>query len=159
MKTLAIPPLLPFLLTASFAQQTYDLTGVWFSNAATPRPAQLVGRATLTNAEVAKIKARAARLFKDGHSDFAAGDAAFMAALNNVEHFTSTTATDRADFMIEREFDNRTSLITDPPDGRIPPLTAAAQIRRRARTDGVHFTRTGFLTHMHAEFLDASTSC
>ena len=86
---------------------------------------------------MAEIKARAARLFKDGRSDFAAGDAAFMAALNNVEHFTSTTATDRADFMIEREFDNRTSLITDPPDGKIPPLTAEAQLRRRARTDEI----------------------
>jgi hypothetical protein len=34
--------------------------------------------------------------------------------------------------MIEREFDNRTSLIVDPPDGRIPPLTADAQHKRAA---------------------------
>ena len=27
----------------------------------------------------------------------------------------------------DREFDNRTSLVVDPPDGRIPPLTAAAR--------------------------------
>jgi hypothetical protein len=34
--------------------------------------------------------------------------------------------------MIEREFDNRTSLIVDPPDGRIPPLTADGQQRKLA---------------------------
>ena len=31
--------------------------------------------------------------------------------------------------MIDRIFDNRTSLITDPPDGRIPALTPEAQKR------------------------------
>jgi hypothetical protein len=34
--------------------------------------------------------------------------------------------------MIEREFDNRTSLVTDPADGRIPALTPAAQQRQAA---------------------------
>jgi hypothetical protein len=39
--------------------------------------------------------------------------------------------------MVDREFDNRTSLIVDPPDGRIPPLTAAAQQRQdTVRTAG-----------------------
>lgn len=132
--------IIPLVLAGTVsAQGVPDLQGVWFSNAATPleRPAQLADRATLTDAEVAELKARATRLFKDGHSDFAAGDAAFMAALNNETAFASTTATDRADFMIEREFDNRTSLITDPPDGKIPPLTSAAQRRRRERADEI----------------------
>jgi hypothetical protein len=34
--------------------------------------------------------------------------------------------------MVEREFDNRTSLITDPPDGRIPAYTPLGQKRRAA---------------------------
>ena len=34
--------------------------------------------------------------------------------------------------MIEMEFERRTSLIVDPPDGRIPPLTPAAAERRAA---------------------------
>lgn len=34
--------------------------------------------------------------------------------------------------MVEREFDNRPSLIVDPPDGKIPPLTPAAQRRQAA---------------------------
>jgi len=33
---------------------------------------------------------------------------------------------------VERVWENRTSLITDPPDGRIPPMTAEAQKRREA---------------------------
>ena len=38
--------------------------------------------------------------------------------------------------MIEREFDNRTSLIVDPPDGRIPSLTAErAAAKARGRRD------------------------
>ena len=32
--------------------------------------------------------------------------------------------------MIPLVFENRTSLITDPRDGRIPPLTPEAQARR-----------------------------
>ena len=34
--------------------------------------------------------------------------------------------------MIDRVFDNRTSLIIDPPDGRIPALTAAGRARQEA---------------------------
>jgi hypothetical protein len=34
--------------------------------------------------------------------------------------------------MADREWDNRTSLIIDPPDGQFPPLTAEAQARRAA---------------------------
>ena len=42
----------------------------------------------------------------------------------------------------DREIDNRTSLITDPPDGRIPPLTPEAELRQKnqpgrpAKADG-----------------------
>ena len=32
--------------------------------------------------------------------------------------------------MVPREFDNRTSLIVDPPNGKIPPLTPEARQRR-----------------------------
>ena len=34
--------------------------------------------------------------------------------------------------MADREWDNRTSLITDPPDGQFPPLTPQAEARRAA---------------------------
>jgi len=113
-----------------------DLQGVWLNNSATPleRPKALEGRSTLTDEEVAELKRRADRLFKNTGADFAAGDAVFLSALADIERFKSSTATGTTFEMIEREFDNRTSLIVDPPDGRIPPLTAEAQQRRAART-------------------------
>src|SRR5205085_2628561 len=37
-----------------------------------------------------------------------------------------------SEWIVAREWDNRTSLITDPPDGRLPALTPEAQARRAA---------------------------
>jgi hypothetical protein len=115
-----------------------DLQGVWLNNSATPleRPKALEGRPFLTDSEVAALRQRADRLFKNTNADFAAGDAVFLAALADIDHFKSATATGTTFEMIEREFDNRTSLIVDPPDGRIPALTADAQ-RRKAANDAI----------------------
>jgi hypothetical protein len=112
-----------------------DLQGVWLVKTATPmeRPKELEGRGLLTDEEVAELKRRADRIFKSGDSDFAAGDNLFLAALRNLAHYgTGTSATENSVGMIEREFDNRTSLIVDPTDGRIPPLTEAARQRQAA---------------------------
>jgi hypothetical protein len=111
-----------------------DLQGVWLNNSATPleRPKALEGRATLSDEEVAQLRRRADRLFRNTNADFAAGDAVFLAALADIDRFTSTTSTGTTSEMIEREFDNRTSLIVDPPDGRIPALTPEGQRRRAA---------------------------
>jgi hypothetical protein len=111
-----------------------DLSGVWLNNSATPleRPKALEGKATLTDEEIAELRRRADRLFKNTNADFAGGDAVFLAALADIDRFTSSTSTGTTFEMIEREFDNRTSLIVDPPDGRIPPLTAEAQQKRAA---------------------------
>ena len=66
-----------------------------WNNSATPleRPKALEGRPSLTDEEVAELRRRADRLFMNTNADFAAGDAVFLAALGNVERFTSTTAT------------------------------------------------------------------
>ena len=111
-----------------------DLQGIWLSRSATPleRPKALEGKALLTDEEVARLRARADRIFSGGNSDFASGDAVFMAALADPDQFTSPTSTHSSDDMIEREFDNHTSLVVDPPDGRIPPLTPEARRRREA---------------------------
>ena len=111
-----------------------DLQGVWLNNSATPleRPKALEGKATLSDEEVARLRQRAARLFNNADADFAAGDAVFLAALNDIETFKSTTSTGTTGEMIEREFDNRTSLIVDPPDGRIPQLTENARQKNAA---------------------------
>jgi hypothetical protein len=112
-----------------------DLQGVWLNNSATPleRPKALEGRATLTDGEVAQLKQRADRLFKDGSADFAAGDAVFLAALGNVDRFRNPNATGTTREMIDRDFENRTSLIVNPADGRIPALTPEGK-RRTAST-------------------------
>src|SRR5436190_15916198 len=111
-----------------------DLQGVWLNSSATPleRPPALAGKPMLTDEEVAELRRRADRLFKNSNADFPAGDAVFLAALADVDRFKSVTATGSTSEMIEREFDNRTSLIIDPPDGRIPPLTTQAQERAAA---------------------------
>ena len=111
-----------------------DLQGVWLSKSATPleRPKALEGRALLTDQEVAQLQERASRLFKEGTSDFAAGDAVFLAALGTADRFKSPTSTHNSEDMIEREFDRHTSLIVDPPDGRIPAPTTDALKRREA---------------------------
>ena len=110
-----------------------DLQGNWVNKNATPleRPKQLEGREFLTDAEVEELKARAIRIFAGGNSDAANGDAVFLAALANVEQYRSENATGLTLFL-DREFDNRTSLIVDPPDGKIPPYTPEGQRRRAA---------------------------
>jgi hypothetical protein len=109
-----------------------DLQGVWISISATPleRPAALKDRPSLTDKEVAELQQRADRIFKTGNSDFAAGDGVFLAALENREVFKSVTSTHGSEDMVDREFDHHTSLVVDPADGRIPPLTAEARQRQ-----------------------------
>jgi hypothetical protein len=109
-----------------------DLQGVWLNQSATPleRPKELAGRQFLTDEEVAELKRRAARLFDSKtDSDFPGADNFFHALLANPERFENPNATSNITVMIERTIDNRTSLIVDPPDGKIPPMTAEGQKR------------------------------
>lgn len=135
-----------------------DLQGVWLDNSATPleRPKALEGRQSLTDAEVAELKRRAARLFKNGASDFAAGDSVFLAALANPERYNNPNATQVSNVMIDREFDNRTSLITDPPDGKVPPLTEAAR-ERLSKTPGA--LATGLRPPTSVKDLNSALRC
>jgi hypothetical protein len=117
-----------------------DFSGFWSNNNATPleRPKELAGRATLTEQELAAMKKKAHDLF-GGKSDAAFGDSVFTATLANVQGkrdgFKSTDG-EVGDYSsvwtVERDWDNRTSLITDPPDGRIPAMTPEAQAKRQA---------------------------
>jgi hypothetical protein len=111
-----------------------DLQGVWLSNTATPleRPKQLEGKARLSDEEVAEFRRRAERLFRTGNSDFAVGDGVFQAVLANPDRYTNPNSTHSASDMVDLEFDNRTSLITDPSDGRLPPVTPEARKRQVA---------------------------
>src|SRR5262245_5277589 len=98
-----------------------DLQGIWTMEFDTPlqRPPRFKDRATLTGQERAELdKQRAALEGRDkrverGTELDVAG--AYSQIFNTVKHTGP-----------------RTSLIIDPPDGRIPPLTPEAQARAAA---------------------------
>ena len=115
-----------------------DLSGVWSHNSATPfeRPKELADREFLTEQEVANLKANAAELF-NGNTDAAFGDSVFLAALRKNDNFKSTDSTGNYNhfWLVDREFDNRTSLINDPKDGRLPPMTEDAKKAQAAAAE------------------------
>ncbi len=82
-----------------------DLQGIWDNRTITPleRPRQFAGQETLTAAEAAAYEARTA--------EQRVGDRYYW------DRGTRTVA------------DRRTALITDPADGRVPPLTPAGRQR------------------------------
>jgi hypothetical protein len=90
----------------------------------------------MTDAELAEIKKRATKLMDGGDAFFA--DELITAALDGKEKFSSSdTQVGNYDqsWLSERVWDNRTSLIIDPPDGRIPALTPAAVARAREQAE------------------------
>ena len=115
-----------------------DLQGVWANNTATPleRPEALGDQAVLTDEELARLEARYAEIFASGESDAAFADSVFTAALGDDESFSSRdagTGNYNQFWLVDRDFDNRTSLVVDPPDGRLPALTPEARRRVDAR--------------------------
>src|SRR5688572_18013938 len=115
-----------------------DFQGVWANNGMTPleRPKQFGLRATMTDAEFAEFRKRTQALMDGGDAFFA--DELVSAALDGKEKFSSAdTQVGNYDqsWLSDRIFDNRTSLIIDPPDGRIPPLAPGAAERARERDE------------------------
>jgi hypothetical protein len=117
-----------------------DFQGVWANNTVTPlqRPKQWEGKTVLTDAEVADLQKFATQIVEnDGDAQF--GDGFILAVLNHVANpksYDPGTGNYNQFWLVERDWhDRRTSLITDPPDGRIPPLTAEGQKRRAAEID------------------------
>jgi len=99
-----------------------DLTGVWDYRTLTPleRPRQFANKEFLTDQEIASLE-REATEREDGRPP---GDARSAPSVHPpwwLDYGTKVVPT------------NRSSLIIDPPDGRIPPLTADAQKRDAAR--------------------------
>ena len=97
-----------------------DLQGVFTFSTITPlqRPDDVAGRAVLTAEEAASFEAETARQRVDRPPR--AGD-------------TGTYNRFWVDYGTQVVGDRATSLITDPPDGKLPPLTAAAQARTDAQ--------------------------
>ena len=113
-----------------------DLQGVWANNAVTPleRPRQLANKPVLTDAELADLKRRAANVLDGGDAQFGADlFEAALVAQERSKSYDPTTGNYNQAWMVERTWENRTSLIVDPPDGRVPPPTAQARARQDAR--------------------------
>jgi hypothetical protein len=103
-----------------------DLEGVWTNPTLTPleRPAELAGKEFLTEQEAADY---VKRLLQQVNSDRRDGGADTDVGRSYNEFWR-----DRGNGLVA---DRRTSLIIDPPDGRIPPLTPEAQKRVDATRD------------------------
>ena len=114
-----------------------DLQGLWANNSATPleRPEQLAGKAVLSDEELAELTQRVSEFRESEQAGDLLGDRLIQQALGNPEFndFDVITGNYNAFWLVERHLDNRTSLIVDPPNGRIPALTAEADARASAR--------------------------
>jgi hypothetical protein len=117
-----------------------DFQGVWANNTVTPlqRPKQWEGKAKLTDAEVAELQTFARQITEnDGDAQF--GDGFILAVLSQVakpNSYDPGTGNYNQFWVVERDWhDRRTALITDPPDGKLPPLTSQGQQRRTAELE------------------------
>ena len=98
-----------------------NLQGVWDFATMTPmeRPEGLVGKETLTDEDVASVEEQAARTWQS----ISEGRDGTTGTYNEFWFDAGAGVT----------ADRRTSLIVDPPDGRVPALRRAAQERMAAR--------------------------
>ena len=113
-----------------------SLEGVWENNSATPleRPKELANKPLLTDAELADMERRAKRMFSpDAEATF--GDTLYLTLLaNRTPTGLGATGSYSQNWLPDRYFEHRTSLIIDPPDGRLPPTTPQGA---RVRAGGV----------------------
>jgi len=112
-----------------------DLQGVWANNNVTPleRPEQWLDKDRLTDEELAELKVAAALVVESG-LDAQFGDQLVLKALAGLTDADSydTTGNYNQFWMVERDFTNQTSLVVDPPEGRVPALTLGGRQRAEA---------------------------
>jgi len=104
-----------------------DLQGIWSNATVTPleRPAELAGKAVLTDHEAAEFATSAVNRNNVDKRPPAGSEADVALAYNDFWYDRGTKAIKT----------RRTSLIIDPPDGRVPAMTPAAQKRLAARAE------------------------
>ena len=103
-----------------------DLQGVWDFRTITPleRPAEFAGRARLTSEEAASYEAAENRRQNRDLVDPEKGGAIYPPESQGGVVPYNEFWYDRGDRVVA---DRRTSLIVDPPDGRLPPLRTGAR--------------------------------
>ena len=109
-----------------------DLQGIWDFRTITPmeRPSEFAGKQVLTDEEAANFEAQENRRLNRDLVDPTKGGAIYPPESQGGVVPYNEFWYDRGTTLVE---DRRTSLIVDPPDGRIPPLTAEAEKRAAAR--------------------------
>ena len=110
-----------------------SLEGVWENNSATPleRPAQMAGKPRLTDEELASLERRAKEVITPT-ADATFGDSLYLSLLTAPANPGSRgTGTYSQNWLPDRYFEHRTSLIVDPGDGRLPAPTAEGDRLRR----------------------------
>lgn len=124
---LAAAALLPIAMTAQGSRPP-NIEGTWNSATATPieRPAHLRDKPYFTRAEAdAWEREYAARNAEPTPEQLAKSKGTGTYNMFYREWGTTVVKT------------LRTSIVTDPPDGRIPPLTPAAEVRKRQRLERI----------------------
>jgi hypothetical protein len=113
-----------------------DLQGVWTNATLTPleRPAAFAGKATLSDAEAGEWekKQQDEVAAADGKSD---ADFHRRAGSGETGGYNALFI-DRGSEMARVDGVKRTSLVIDPPDGKIPPLTSEARKRLQSMRRG-----------------------
>jgi hypothetical protein len=112
-----------------------DLEGVWTNDSITPlqRPVAWANKTTLTDAELEQLKKVSRQLEESGDALF--GDELVLDALAGKQQSAShdlETGNYNGFWLPSRDIDKRTSLVIDPPDGRIPAETPESRTRRAA---------------------------
>jgi hypothetical protein len=114
-----------------------DFQGVWANNTVTPlqRPKQWEGKTRLTDEDIAQLQRVAAKIREnDGDAQF--GDGFINAILAGIEKpgsYDPSTGNYNQFWVVDRDWhDRRTSLIIDPPDGKLPAMTPEGQKHRAA---------------------------
>ena len=113
-----------------------DLQGVWSNNAVTPmtRPTQWKDRETITDAELQELKGLVAKNAEQS------GDAIFQNIVQlaldtktkgkfDQTSYDKSTGNYNQFWMADHDWDTRTSLVIDPPNGQFPPFTPEGQKR------------------------------
>jgi hypothetical protein len=110
-----------------------DLQGVWSNNSVTPlmRPRQWADRETISDAELKELQGYAAKAAQNGDAIFQnvvqlALDAKEKGKFDQTS-YDKTTGNYNQFWMAEHDWDTRTALIIDPPNGMLPPLTPEGQ--------------------------------